>query len=61
MTERCTCGRLVNAGRTAGSGGNSRCLICQTAAIMRTFRDPMTARYRVQEARKKQRKATHGA
>jgi len=50
----CTCGRKVNACRSAGSHSNTRCLICQTAAIMQTFRDPMTAR-----KKKTRKKAVH--
>jgi len=39
--QRCTCGRPVNAGRTAGTQGNTRCLICQTAELMRTLPEPV--------------------
>lgn len=53
MIRTCTCGRLVNVGRTAGSNDNTRCLICQTAQIMATFRDPMTAKYKTRLKAKK--------
>lgn len=52
-TTQCTCGRSISAGRTAGTGGNTHCLICQTAQLMATFRDPMTVKYRAQAKRKK--------
>ena len=43
-TKRCACGRDLNAGRVAGNGGNTRCLICQTAQVMATFVDPVAAK-----------------
>lgn len=56
MTNQCTCGRPVNAGWSAGNNGNNhRCLICRTAQIMATFRDPMTVKYQKQARRKKAR------
>lgn len=39
-----TCGRPVTAGGAA-SRSNARCLICRTAATMRTFRYRPNARY----------------
>jgi hypothetical protein len=43
MTHQCTCGRPLNAGRSAGTSGNTRCLICQTNEIMRTCPYPVAA------------------
>lgn len=42
--KRCPCGRPINAGRTAGTEGNTRCLICVTDELMRTFKEPTKAR-----------------
>ena len=53
MTRHCACGRPLNAGRSAGTKGHTRCLICDTARVMLTFRDPMTRKHRARVRRKK--------
>jgi hypothetical protein len=45
MTNTCPCGRPVTDGHSAGNNHDgTRCLLCVTALVMRTFRDPITAR-----------------
>jgi hypothetical protein len=51
-TNTCACGRPVTAGHTAGNDG-TRCLLCVTALVMRTFRDPITARSQERTKREK--------
>jgi hypothetical protein len=55
-TNTCPCGRALNAGRSASSSNAARCLICQVAAVMRTFRDPITARSQERTKREKERR-----
>lgn len=47
----CTCGRPINAGRTAGTAGNTQCLICWTEAIMQTLPEPKAPPKKASQAR----------
>jgi hypothetical protein len=54
MTNQCACGRPVSAGWTAGNNhDNQRCLICTTAVLMQTFKDPMTVKFQARVKRGK--------